>query len=143
MKITRQTTLKEVKDQTKKTLENLIQNQSADSNEKDSSAIELFEIMRNISSKNYDKYTSERFANIIVILKHITNLSEEEILKNMKETITYKEIISKNECFLYESYPANLEDMIEEWKEKGTPVLGEITEEQIDDAIIWLRDNYN
>lgn len=99
--------------------------------------------MRNISSKNYDNYTSKRFANIIVILKHITNLSEEEILKSMKETITYKEIISKNECFLYESYPANLEDMIEEWKEKGTPVLSEITEEQVDEGIRWLRDNYN
>lgn len=143
MKITEQTTSKEVKDRTKKTLENLILNQSVNSSENNSSARELFETMRNISSKNYDKYTLERFANIIVILKHITNLSEEEILKNMKETITYKEIVSKNECFLYESYPANLEDMIEEWKEKDTPILSEITEDQIDEAIRWLRDNYN
>lgn len=59
MKITKQTTSEEVKDQTKKTLKNLIQNQSVDSNEKDSSARELFEIMRNISSKNYDNYTSK------------------------------------------------------------------------------------
>lgn len=143
MKITQQTTSKEVKNQMKKTLELLGNVQSTNENEKDNSAFELFELMRDISSRNHNKYRLNRFANIIIMINYITGISEEEILRNMKETITYKEIVNGNECFLYESYPANLEDMVQEWKEKNTPVLGEITEEQIDKAIEWLKENLN
>lgn len=141
MKITEQTTSKEVKDQTKKTLELLCNTQSTNKTEDDNTARKLFELMRDISSEKYNEYRLKRFENIIRLVKDITGLPEEEILKNMQETITYQEIIKGNECFLYESYPANLGDMIEEWKEKNTPVLSEITEEQIDEAIRRLRDN--
>lgn len=141
MKITKQTTSKEVKDQTKKTLELLCNAQSTNKTEEDSTARKLFELMRDISSEKNNEYRLKRFENIIRLVKDITGLLEEEILKNMQETITYQEIVKGNECFLYESYLANLEDMIEEWKEKNTPVLSEITEEQIDEAIRRLRDN--
>lgn len=141
MKITEQTTSKEVKDQTKKTLELLCNTQSTNKTEEDNTARKLFELMRDISSEKYNEYRLKRFKNIISLVKDITGLPEEEILKNMQETITYQGIVEGNECFLYESYPANLGDMIEEWKEKNTPVLSEITEEQIDEAIRRLRDN--
>lgn len=139
MKITEQTTSKEVKDQMQKTLELMCDTQSTNKTEEDNTARKLFELMRDISSENYNEHRLKRFENIIRLLKDITGLPEEEILKNMQETTTYQEIMEGNECFLYESYPANLQDMIEEWKEKSTPVLSKITEEQIDEAIKHLR----
>ena len=73
-----------------------------------------------------------------MMVNYITSLSKEEILKNMKDTIVYNEIVSGNECFLYESYPANLEEMIREWKDKNIPILGQITGAQITVASMWL-----
>lgn len=138
MRITPQTNSKDVKEQMKKTLGPLINTQKSTENERDKSARELFDLMRNISSNNYDKYTLDRLVNIIMMTKYITGLPEEEIIKNIKETIIYQEIVNKNECFLYESYPANLEEMVEEWKEKNTPILGQITSEQISVASMWI-----
>lgn len=138
MRITQQTNSKDVKEQMKKTLGPLINTQKATENERDKRVRELFDLMRNISSNNYDKYTLDRFANIIMMTKYITGLPEEEIVKNIKETIIYQEIVNKNECFLYESYPANLEEMVEEWKEKNIPILGQITSEQISAASMWI-----
>ena len=139
MEITEQTTSKKVKGQMQKTLELVCNTQITNKAEEDNTARKLFELMRDISSEKYNEHRLKRFENIIRLVKDITGLPEEEILKNMQETITYQEIIKGNECFLYESYPANLQDMIEEWKEKSTPILSEITEEQIDEAIKRLR----
>lgn len=99
--------------------------------------------MNNVGKNNFkelDTDKQERFENILSVVENITNLPRQEIVNKMKETITYKQIVDGNWCYIYESYPANLLDMIEEWKEKDIPVLSEITERKIAKVI---RDNKN
>lgn len=107
-------------------------------NQRDKRQKELLEMKEFLISEHYNRIVLSRFANIIMMVNYITSLSKEEILKNMKDTIVYNEIVSGNECFLYESYPANLEKMIREWKEKNIPILGQITGAQITVANMWL-----
>lgn len=99
---------------------------------------ELLELKDFLSPEHYNRDLLSRLADIIMMVNYITNLSKEEILENMKNTIVYKEIVSGNECFLYDSYPANLEEMISEWREKNIPILGEIKVQQISVASMWL-----
>lgn len=99
---------------------------------------ELLKMKDFLSSEHHNSDELSRLADIIMMVNYITNLSKEEILENMKNTTVYKEIVSGNECFLYDSYPANLEEMIIEWNEKNIPILGEIKVGQISVASMWL-----
>ena len=79
-----------------------------------------------------NKYREERIDMIIAMMMTIADISEEKASELLKSTITYQNIIDGEECTLYESYSANLEDVVEELQEsdQGDWVKG-ITEDAV------------
>lgn len=84
----------------------------------------------------------ERIEMIKVMMMAITNIPEKRALELLESTITYQNILNGEECTLYESYSANLEDVVEELREygKGEPVK-RITEDSILRLNKWIYDN--
>lgn len=79
-----------------------------------------------------NKYREERIDMIIAMMMTIADISEEKAFELLKTTITYQNIIDGEECTLYESYSANLEDVVEELQESGQNVwVKEITEDAV------------
>lgn len=79
-----------------------------------------------------NKYREERIDMIIAMMMTIADISEEKASELLKTTITYQNIIDGEECTLYESYSANLEDVVEELQENGQGVLvKDITEDAV------------
>ncbi len=79
-----------------------------------------------------NKYREERINMIIAMMMTIADISEEKASELLKSTITYQNIIDGEECTLYESYSANLEDVVEELQESGQGVLvKDITEDAV------------
>lgn len=61
-----------------------------------------------------NKYREERINMIIAMMMTIADISEEKASDLLKSTMTYQNIVDGEECTLYESYSANLEDVVEE-----------------------------
>lgn len=79
-----------------------------------------------------NKYREERINMIIAMMMAIANISEEKASELLKSTITYQNIIAGEECTLYESYSANLEDAVEELMESDQKAwVEEITEDAV------------
>lgn len=79
-----------------------------------------------------NKYREERIDMIIAMMMTIADISEEKASELLKSTITYQNIIEGEECTLYESYSANLEDVVEELQESDQGVwVKEITEDAV------------
>lgn len=88
---------------------------------------------------NLDEGSSNRVMTIIMMIKHITGLPINEILKNVKDTNVYKWIIEKSMPTLYDSVSGNLEEMVDEWKEKNIPIFSKITVQQISNSYRWVE----
>lgn len=79
-----------------------------------------------------NKYREERIDMIIAMMMTIADISEEKASELLKSTITYQNIIDGEECTLYESYSANLEDVVEELQEGDQGVwVNKITEDAV------------
>jgi hypothetical protein len=79
-----------------------------------------------------NKYREERIDMIIAMMMTMADISEEKASELLKLTITYQNIIDGEECTLYESYSANLEDVVEELQESDQNVwVKEITEDAV------------
>lgn len=79
-----------------------------------------------------NKYREERINMIIAMMMTIADISEEKASELLKSTITYQNIIDGEECTLYESYSANLEDVVEELQESDQNVwVKDITEDAV------------
>lgn len=79
-----------------------------------------------------NKYREERINMIIAMIMTIADISEEQASELLKSTITYQNIIDGEECTLYESYSANLEDVVEELQESNhCDLVKAITEEAV------------
>lgn len=82
--------------------------------------------------KSLNEHREERINMIIAMMMTIANISEEKATKLLKSTIIYQNIVDGEECTLYESYSANLEDVVEELRESGQGVLvKDITEDVV------------
>lgn len=73
----------------------------------------------------------ERINIIIAMIMAIAHVSEEMASELFKSTITYRNIVQGEECTLYESYSANLEDAIQELQEEKHELVQNITEENV------------
>lgn len=88
-----------------------------------------------------NKYREERIEMIAAMMMAIANISEEMAFELLKSTITYQNIVDGEECTLYESYSANLEDVVEELQEcdKGALVKA-VTEDAVTELNKWMLD---
>ena len=73
----------------------------------------------------------ERINIIIAMIMAIAHVSEEMASELFKSTITYRNIVQGEECTLYESYSANLEDAIQELQEEKHELVQNSTEENV------------
>lgn len=79
-----------------------------------------------------NEHREERINMIIAMMMKIANISEEKATKLLKSTNTYQNIVDGDKCTLYESYSANLEDVVEELQESDQNVwVKEITEDAV------------
>lgn len=87
------------------------------------------------------EYREERIEMIVAMMVAIANISEQMAFELLKSTITYQNIMDGEECTLYESYSANLEDVVEELLEcnKGE-LVSKITEDEISKLNRWMLD---
>lgn len=88
-----------------------------------------------------NKYREERIEMIAAMMMAIADISEEMAFELLKSTITYQNIVDGEECTLYESYSANLEDVVEELQEcdKGDLVKA-VTEDAVTELNKWMLD---
>lgn len=88
-----------------------------------------------------NEYREERIEMIVAMMMAITNISEETAYELLKSTVTYQNIVDGEECTLYESYSANLEDVAEELQEcdKGA-LVKKITEDAVTELNKWMLD---
>lgn len=59
-------------------------------------------------------YRKERIDMIVAMMMAIAGIPENVVVSLFKSTMTYQNIIEGEECTLYESYSANLEDAVGE-----------------------------
>lgn len=79
-----------------------------------------------------NKYREERINMIIAMMMTIADIPEDKASELLKSTITYQNIVNGEECTLYESYSANLEDVVEELQESNQYALvKDITEDAV------------
>lgn len=64
-------------------------------------------------------YDRERVNIITVMLMYITRLPAARISSYMENTKMYSNILRGDELTLYDSYAANLMEMVDEWKDNG------------------------
>lgn len=90
-----------------------------------------------------NKYDKERIEMIIVMIMYITKLPEQVIIKLIKKTDVYKNIMNGDEVTLYDGYSANLMEMVEEWQEQQDipKQMKDISAQAVNRCNDWLRDN--
>lgn len=88
-----------------------------------------------------NQYKKDRIEHIVAMLMYITGLPKDNALHYVKSTKVYKYILSGDELTIYESYPSNLSNMIDEWKKNDAIPLSlkSITAEHITTANSWLK----
>lgn len=88
-----------------------------------------------------NKYRKERIEMITAMMMAIANIPEKAASELLKSTITYKNIVEGEECTLYESYSANLEDVVGELQENNKgKLVDKITEEAVSELNKWMLD---
>ena len=88
-----------------------------------------------------NEFDQERIDMITIMLMYITKLPEDHISSYVKMTEIYSNILSGDELTLYDSYAANIMDMVDEWKAKDDipSELRNITAQQVNASNTWLR----
>ncbi len=86
-----------------------------------------------------NKYRIERIEMIVAMIMNITGLPENIVLRLIKNTATYKNIIKGDECTLYEDYSANVMDIAKEIE--SHQVAKKITPDAVSDLNQWMFEN--
>lgn len=70
-------------------------------------------------------YREERIQMIGAMMMALAGMAEDVAIALLQSTMTYRNIIDGEECTLYESYSANLEDVAEELRDSGRAALSQ------------------
>ncbi len=87
-----------------------------------------------------DDYRKKRADMIVSMIAVLTGMSERDIEKAVAGTIVYRNIMSGEECTLYDGYSANLMEIVEEVKETDVrSAVSGITPKSVSELNQWMR----